>query len=342
MTEKMIHMIEFRAMGCQVNVQLEADKSGAVILSYVPEQVEAIEAQLTRFRPDSDLMRFNARAGEFVQVGEVLYENMRAAKHTALLTNGLYNPLILPAMLANGYDRSFETIDHVEATPTIPVLDWHDIELRPSTHEIKIPAGSAVDLGGIAKGWATGNLADALAQYGACLVNIGGDMTGRGTPGDLPGWLIEIEDPFTHDVFETVFLHNMSITTSGTDFRRWNDKQGNRYHHIINPYTGNCADTDVVSVTVLHPNAPIAEAYCKAVLLKGAEAGLNWLNHQWHTAGLVFKKDGAVLATSTLTPLSMKGLLSYETFRTLNHTFDAVRRRISRDGTDKSRSHHAE
>jgi thiamine biosynthesis lipoprotein ApbE len=60
----MIHLIEFRAMGCQVSVQLEADERGADVLRNLPQRFATIEATLTRFDPNSELMRLNARAGE--------------------------------------------------------------------------------------------------------------------------------------------------------------------------------------------------------------------------------------------------------------------------------------
>lgn len=287
-------------MGCQVNVQLEADEQGADILRDLPQRFTDIEAVLTRFNPQSELMRLNAHAGEWVTVSDLLFANIHAAKHAALLTNGLYNPLILPMLTAIGYDCTFEQIDKPKTSATEPAPDWHRIELKLSTNEVYIPAGSALDLGGIAKGWIATTIADELAKIGPTLVNIGGDMVGRDTPNSLPGWPVEIEDPFTGEAFTTVYLHNQAIITSGIDYRRWQSKDGKQHHHIIDPRTGDAAQTDVLSATVIHPSATTAEAYAKAVILRGAEDGLKWLNDQWHTTGLVFRKDGTVLASSTL------------------------------------------
>ena len=299
----MIHLIEFRAMGCQISVQIEANQQGSDILRHIPDQIMAIETQLTRFDADSELMRFNACSGEYVAVSEVLFENIRAAKHAALLTDGLYNPLVLPALIATGYDLSFEQISVPNVSVPSLIPDWHEIRIDRYTQEVCIPAGSAVDLGGMAKGWTAVRIADELAQVGACLVNIGGDMVGRGEPEGLPGWPVEIEDPLSGASFTTVYLHNTSIATSGTDYRHWHDNHGGEHHHIIDPYTGRSAVTDLLSVTVIHPNATYAEAYTKAVLLRGASDGLYWLNQQWQAAGLVFQHDGTVLGTSTFTTL---------------------------------------
>lgn len=296
----MIHLIEFRAMGCQFSVQLEVDKRGADILRHLPEQVAAIESVLTRFDPDSELMRFNERAGEWVKVSDVLFANIRAARHAAMLTDGLYNPLILSSLTASGYDRSFDEINHPRETFAQPIPDWYGIEVRLKTNEVRIPADVGIDLGGIAKGWTASVIADELSAHGACLVNAGGDMVGRGVPDGFTGWPVEIEDPFTGEAFTTVYLRDQAISTSGIDYRRWQSADGKEQHHIIDPHTGYSAVTDIISATVVHRSATTAEAYTKALILQGTQAGLDWLNQQWHTAGLVFRQDSTAIATSTL------------------------------------------
>lgn len=291
------HHISFRAMGCQITIQLQTEVDAKPILDTIPDQVEQLEAQLSRFRPTSDLMRLNERAGEWVAVSEALFENIYIAKHTARLTDGLYNPLVLPAMLGSGYDRSFEQLTAQSPRASSPVADWHTIDLRVSSRQVRLPKDSAIDLGGIAKGWTANFIADQLCQYGACLVNLGGDMVARGAPLEWSGWKVGIHDPHTDSIIAMLALSDTAIATSGVDYRRWKTTTGDTYHHIINPKTGKPAQTDVLSATVIHPNACYAEAYAKAVIILGAQAGLAWLNDQWDAHGLVICADGNVLAT---------------------------------------------
>lgn len=297
-------------MGCQVNVHIETEADGNVILRQLPFQVETVEARLSRFRPDSELMQLNRRAGEWIRTSEILFENVQAAKHATRLTDGLFNPLVLPALLANGYNRSFEQITMPHKAENIPAADWRGIELKLATHEIRIPVNSALDLGGIAKGWTAAKLADDLAKNGSCLVNMGGDMAARGAPDGLPGWQIEVSDPFSDASLISLWLTDTTIVTSGVDFRRWETQEGQTQCHIVDPRTGHSVATDVLTVTVVHPHAPTAEAYAKAIMLRGAEAGLNWLNQQWHAAGLVIQHDGKVLTTSNFAQLRNERLLS--------------------------------
>ena len=299
----MIHLIEFRAMGCQINVQLEANEDGALILADIPNQVAEIEARLTRFNPNSELMWLNANGGAWVQVSDILLQNICKAKYAASLTNGLYNPFVLPNLIASGYDRNFDDLGTVQVKSTNAVTDWRSIEICKRGYTVRIPEGSALDLGGIAKGWTANHLAQHLSQYGACLVNMGGDMVAHGSPAGSRGWPIEIEDPFTGQLYLSLQLTNSSIATSGIDYRRWKDTNGNDYHHIIDPRTGQPAQTDVLSVTVIHPHAPAAETFAKAVLMRGATDGLIWLNQRGGASGLLFCQNQSVLATSTFTTL---------------------------------------
>lgn len=295
---KRVYFHAWRALGCDITAQLETDADGYALLSALPARVETFEARLSRFRADSELMTLNAHAGQWLAVSEVLFDNVHAAKQAARLTGGLFNPLALNAMLAAGYDRDFAGIDRPAIGASAPLPDWRGIALRPATGEVRLPPNAALDLGGIAKGWIAARLADELAANGPCLVNIGGDMVGRGAPQGLPGWEVCVEDPFDQRPLAALWLRDAGLVTSGIDFRRWTAAGGAQCHHIIDPRTGGCAETDVWTVTVCHSLAPTAEAYAKAVLLLGARAGLDWLQSQWNAAGLVARRDGAVLATA--------------------------------------------
>jgi len=297
-------------MGCQINAQIETETDGNTILRQLPFEIEAIEARLSRFRPNSELMQLNRRAGEWIDASEILFENVQAAKHAARLTDGLFNPLVLPAMLANGYDRSFEQITMPHTVENIPAADWRGIELKLATREIRIPVNSALDLGGIAKGWTAARLADDLAKSGSCLVNVGGDIAARGAPDGLPGWQVEVSDPFSDVPLVSLWLKDSTIVTSGVDFRRWETQEGQTQHHIVDPRTGHSGETDVLTATVIHAHAPTAEAYAKAIMLRGAEEGLNWLNQQWYATGLVIQHDGKVLTTSNFAQSLNESLIS--------------------------------
>jgi len=305
--------IHFRAMGCHVEIRLETDADGQAILEALPERFDNLEDILSRFRPDSELMRLNARTDDWVAVSPILFDNIIAAKQGARLTEGRFNPLILLALINSGYDRSFEEPGHTSTVQApIAVMDWRAIQIRQRSREVYLPAGSGIDLGGTAKGWTAQHLGDELAQYGPGLINIGGDIYAWGAPQGQPGWQIDLADASDPDGYRnlaSLWLKDAAVATSGIDYRHWKDEQGQINHHIINPATGRPATTDVLAATVIHPHAPTAEAYTKALLLMGSDTGLTWLNHRWYADGLVIRHDQAVLATSNFTSYFQEGVL---------------------------------
>lgn len=298
-----MYYIEFRAMGCKVEVQLETEGDGYALLNTLPSQLEAYEAILSRFREDSELLHLNRNTGRWVTVSDTLFQVVQQAKHGARRTYGLYNPLILKQMVANGYAHSFEKVDRLISQATQPAQNWQSIGINLETQEVYLPVDCAMDLGGIAKGWVSAEIARQLGQHGACLVNIGGDITMTNAPSGQAGWEIEIDDPFTGNVLTSFHLTNTTIITSGIDYRQWTTSDGVNKHHIIDPRTGYPADTDILTVTIIHPHAPSAEVFAKAVLLVNSQAGLEWLHQQWRTKALVIRQDGCVMATTNFNSL---------------------------------------
>lgn len=288
-----LSVIHFRAMGCEVEIQLDAPDSQR-LLQDMPAAVEALEQSLSRFRPTSDLMRLNEHSGQWTAVGAVLFAAITEARRMALLTDGLVTPLVHDAMLAAGYTVSFDRLHNAQRRPAEKVVDWRELRLRRDSKEVFIPAGASLDLGGTAKGWAAAHLADQLEAYGPCCVNIGGDVALRGAPSGLAGWPVGAEHPgYEADIM----LSDISAATSGIDFRRWQTQDGHWQHHIIDPRTSSPAQTDVAAVTVIHRNLVTAEACAKAVLILGSSEGMKWLHGIWDAAALVTLQDGAVLCS---------------------------------------------
>jgi thiamine biosynthesis lipoprotein len=286
-----VFVTSFRALGSQINIWLDTDGDGETVLRQVPGWLEDIEAALSRFRPGSELSRLNRHPREWADVSETVLDSLGAALRAARITGGLVTPLVLHALVAAGYDRSFETMPQAEESGSsakpVPASDWEAIQLDYAASRVWLP--DAIDLGGTAKGWAAKQVVQRLSEHGSILVDLGGDIIAQGKR-----WMVHVFDPFQPETpFAAVMLHDCAIATSGTDYRRW----GTNRHHIIDPHTGIPAQTDVISATVIHPDAVLAEALAKAVVLQGSIAGLKWLAQHDRAAGLVFDRTGRVLAT---------------------------------------------
>ena len=313
-------------MGCQMALTV-ADAQRALAeraLDDGQRLVEQIEAHLSRFRPDSELSRLNARAGSWTAVSPLLGEALTAALRAARRTGGLCSPTLLDALEAAGYDRDFAEIATCPAGADVAVRPeplaaraprhvvarrlrpprpryragqaWRAIRLAENPPRVWVPGGVGLDLAGVEKGWTADRVADVLAQAGPCLVDAGGDLAVRGAPAGLAGWPIAVADPLAPDAdFAQVLVRDAGIATSGVDFRRWS-RQGRPQHHLIDPRTGEPSRTDALTVSVIALTTEEADGHAKAALLLGVRGGLSYLCRR-QLAGLIVGRDGRSYAT---------------------------------------------
>lgn len=306
-------------MNCEMGIWVvTADPRAAEeYLTAARKFIQTVEARLSRFRPQSELSRLNTRSGQTVRVSQLLWEVLLCALEAAHHTDGLYDPTVLSALEAAGYLRSFD--DHrpqvADGQPPLfrrqrsAVGDphsrakrtrrsfWRGIRLDPSTRRVILPPGVRLDLGGIAKGWTAERVADRLAALGPCLVDAGGDIAARGRPPGQAGWPIGVADPQNPEADLTLLLvQDRGVATSGVDYRRWTC--GNTVqHHIIDPRTYEPARTDLLSVTVVAPDAIQADLHALVALLLGARTGYRYLVRRRATEGLLVCDDGRQFVT---------------------------------------------
>lgn len=297
--------IKFKAMGSQMLAVLDsADDVASTALAQVPAWFEQWEQCLSRFRPDSDLSKLNHRAGHCVPVSKTLWEVLSVALAVAQQTDGLVAPTLLSALLAAGYDRSFDQLsahaDKPANPPSLALLgQWRNIKLMRN-HRVCLPAGVTLDFGGVAKGWAAQQAMRRLQQHGAALVDAGGDIAVSGLRADGSKWPIAVANPLApEEELELLMLTEGGVATSGRDYRRW-QQAGVERHHIIDPRTGQPAATDVLSATIIAKDALAAEVAAKTVLILGSAAGMEWLERHPNLAGLLVLEDGASLPSKRL------------------------------------------
>jgi thiamine biosynthesis lipoprotein len=249
-----LESLRFEALGGHC----ELYSAGPATLAEVRVWVDAMHDRLTRFEPDSELSRFNAAAGHLVDVSPELEALLRQSLDAYATSDGLVHIGVLPALLAAGYTRDFASgptppTGEIVLAPPLPEM------LEVTTGRARLRAGTAIDLGGIAKGW----LADrAVERIGPnALANFAGDLRARGGGPDGAGWPVGFGGT-------TVLLKELGAATSGTERRRW----GPALHHLIDPRTGLPAKTDLREVSVLAPSGAEAEVLAKTALLLGRTA----------------------------------------------------------------------
>ena len=265
----------FPAMGTEVHVLVPDSPLDHVAL--VCELFEEWEARLSRFRPESELSRLNARAGAPVVVSELVFRVVAEAVQAARATAGAFDPTLLHDLVRAGYDRSFDTMPaHSLGTGRLPSGGgaWRSIGLDPGARIVELPAGCALDLGGIAKGMAVDAALDLLQALGvhSALVSAGGDLAVRGLPRPHDAWQVLVGE--RRD--QVVPLVRGALATSGIGRRSW--RQGSRArHHILDPETGEPAESGIREVTVAAGSCGRAEAAATGAFVLGAGRGASFL-----------------------------------------------------------------
>lgn len=303
--------LRFRAMGCAMSAHLAVPPEAASApLRQVTALFAGLEQRLSRFDPASELAQLNRRAGEWAAVSPLLWEVVEAALDLTEETGGLFDPTLLAALEAAGYDRPFEQVAAAvrdDRPMTTGPFTGHAraVERRPG-REVRLPPGVRLDLGGIAKGYAAQQAAAFLRQWGPCLVDAGGDLAAGDAPPGWPGWPVGVAAPTTAESETSaqdqdlllLWLANAAAATSGIDYRHWR-RGGQLQHHIIDPRSGLPAVTDLLTATVVDASAVRAEAWATAALVMGAAvAGQTWLRQG--VAGALVQQDGRVRVTPTL------------------------------------------
>jgi thiamine biosynthesis lipoprotein len=298
----------FRAMGteCELAVTVARRPEGSRVhraLSAAREEVETCERVLSRFRPESDLSRLNGSGGEWLTVDPRLIEVLRVALRVRRETDGRYDPTILPALEAAGYDRSFEQLD--ERIETAPV-SWRPnavVELEASASRARVESGAALDLGGIGKGYASVRalwaMREAWLECLGGLVDLGGDIAVWGLPPEGGTWRLSVADPRAPGAsLGTLAIDEGSVATSGRDRRRFGP--GGRLHHLIDPTTGLPAEEGPLAVTVVGPDAAEVEAYATALAITPIEDAPALLAGRDRLSALLVPLEGAPVVVGGL------------------------------------------
>jgi thiamine biosynthesis lipoprotein len=249
----------FSAMGTEVELLLDAAPN-LEAFDEIEREFERLEELFSRFRPGSELSRLN-ELGE-LEAGDELAEVTGLALAARERTGGRFDPTVHDALVAAGYDRTFDELGGRGGTPA-PAAGR--VRLRGRT--IQLDPGVRLDLGGIAKGYAVDRTLGTLAAHGPCLVNAGGDLAVAGVP-ETGVWPVGLETPAGS---LTLGLGDGALATSGRDRRRWH-VDGEERHHLIDPSTGSPSSSDLLTVTAFAKTAVEAEIEAKSLFLAGETA----------------------------------------------------------------------
>jgi thiamine biosynthesis lipoprotein len=297
--------------GCGTDSTMSADEMFADVV----DRLDRYEQCWSRFLPDSDISRLNGAHGRPVEVDPTTITLVSAMVEGWQLTDGRFDPSVLPALIDCGYGAS---VDDVHLVTILPSGDYviggfdemgitgptmADIHIDATSNTITLPVGLAIDPGGIGKGLAADLAVEHLLALGAsgALVSIGGDMMMRGTPPPDIGdsWTVAIQHPLRPGSSVcTLVLDAGGVATSSTRSRRW-VHDGEQRHHVIDPDRSWPSTTDLASVTIVARSGWLAEVHATAALLAGSCHAIGYLDDN-ELSGVAVTTAGDVFATSDL------------------------------------------
>jgi thiamine biosynthesis lipoprotein len=243
--------------------------------------MEAVDAALSRFRADSELIALNALAGSG-RVASVSWRLrvMLAAIHRAgRLTGGRFDASVLEVLERLGEHGA--ALEPAEPGSRVGTDGGTVLVVPPDTPRaslVTVPA-RPVDSGGIGKGlalrWAAAAALPALPDGAGLLLDAGGDLVCAGVAPAGGGWQIGVEDPIAPDGADPIAVLGLAagaVTTSSVSVRNWTTPDGRRVHHLVDPVTREPARTGLIAVTVAAPDPAWSEVWSKALFLGGRDA----------------------------------------------------------------------
>ena len=278
-------------------------------LAAAAREINRLERELSRTVSTSDVYQLNA--GGSASVSDETAALLAAAVEYSEKTGGLFDVTIAPLVTLWGITTDSPRVpSQGEIDALLPLVGSDHIRLDGDT--ITLDTGCAVDLGGIAKGYASDRVAEILRQNAVtgAAVSLGGNVYVCGQKPDGTGWSVAVQDPKNTDSYAlTLELTDTFAVTSGGYQRFFTGEDGTVYQHILDPRTGRPAETDLLSVTVIAQNGTMADAYSTALYVMGEQGACDFWRQSAAAFDLVLvMSDGRVLYTPGLEGhISQKG-----------------------------------
>ena len=256
---------------------MDLQGSGAAqALKDAEAELYRLDTLLSRQDSASAVSALNESAGSPVAVDEELYNLLQTAAEYSALTDGAFAVTVAPIMDAWDFTGEHPRVpSRAELDNLLPLVGDERIAFGAS-NTITLEQGTAVDLGGIAKGYASDRLADLFAADGisSAMVSLGGNVYVRGSKSDGSLWRVAVEDPNDTAAYLGVLsLQEKFIITSG-GYQRYFERDGVTYYHIIDPKTGDVARSGLLSATVVSNSGTMGDALSTALFVMGFDTSL--------------------------------------------------------------------
>jgi thiamine biosynthesis lipoprotein len=270
----------------------------AQVVNEAFEEIDRLDAQMSNYRPESELEGINHRAGrEAVLVEPKLFQLIRDALCYSEETGGAFDVTVGPLVKAWGFFRGQGRVPpRGELSEVLKRVGYRHLKLDPATRTIRFDTdGVELDLGGIAKGYAVDQAVEILRSNGvtSALVSSGtSSLYALGAPPSERGWKVTLRDPYKAEkVGDVVHLKNYSLSASG-NYEKFFQLRGKTYCHILDPRSGRPVE-NMLATAVLAPRAVQSDALSTAFFVLGVKGSRNYLSTHPNLVALFYQPTAA-------------------------------------------------
>lgn len=294
----------FFALGTFNNITVFDSINERLIKSAVDRVLE-IDEKMSAFRPDSEISMLNRKSGgEFQKVSEDTFHLLKRSVEISRASAGAFDITTRPLIELWGIGKKGDFVPTArKISDILPLVDYRDLVLdtKSCAAALKRP-GQAVDLGGIAKGYAADEVKRILASGNVknALINLGGNIVAMGCRPDGQLWNVGVQNPLAQrgEYLGVLAVKDKTIVTSGSN-EKFFIKSGVRYHHILDPRTGAPAQNSLLSVTAVCNCSTDADALTTAFFVLGPQKGALLLE-AFGAEAIFVTEDMKIFATGSL------------------------------------------
>jgi thiamine biosynthesis lipoprotein len=292
-------------MGTRVSVDLWDDDEahGRELVDEIMNEYRRIDRDMSTYKPDSEISQVNAKAADGpVRVGEELFTVIARSLELSAASGGAFD--ITYESVGYLYDfHARQRPSAAQISEHLAAIDYRHVVLDEAAHTVRFTVpGVRINLGGIAKGYAVEHGAEILRRKGVqhALLNAGGDTRVIGDRRGQP-WIVGIRHPrLANEVVTRLPVVDEAISTAG-DYERFFEENGHRYHHVINPTTGEPTE-GILTVTVIGPDGTLTDGLDTAIFVLGVEAGLQFIKKYPEYETIIVDSTGKVFYSDGLAP----------------------------------------
>ena len=249
------------------------------------------EKLLGKTSQSGDVYRLNNSKG-YCDVSEETFKIIERSLYFSQISNGKFDITIYPVSVL--WDFKNQVVPSKdEISEALKNVDYQSIQLKDGRVNLN---GKKIDLGGIAKGYIADKVTEYLKENGAKkgIVNLGGNVVVFGKE-----YKVGIQNPFADGVIATLCLKDKTAVTSGI-YQRFIEKDGKKYHHIIDTTTGYGVENELASVTVVGNSSLDCDALSTICMLAGLEQGLEIIDSMPETEAVFIEKSEKITLSKGL------------------------------------------